>query len=653
MNPANVWSSPSLPSLPAVAVRLLELTRDPETEFPAVVETIKRDPAITAKILKATNSSFFACASKVTTIERAVLLRGTTGVTSLALSFSLVQSATARGDLAEYYQRYWRQSVVQGLAAELIGRRWGKDHECEFFLAGLLADIGQLAMLKTVGKQYGPVLARAGEERVCPLALERAELGFDHVEVGTKLMENWRLPAELAAAARLHHADPQEIDQLAGGEGGEAVDLVRAVATATAAGEYFCQPQKGTALERLRVLGGRFYAMSEADVQAFVGGVKGRVDEAADIFAVSPDQVAHPEELMAQANEHLAELVVRERVAGSLAEQRGQAAERERARLQSQNEELQRRASVDALTGVYNRRSFDEALARDVNRSARAATTVGLVFVDVDHFKKLNDTYGHPFGDEVLRQVAATLQGKLRGTDVLARYGGEEFVVLAAEPTEAGAQKLAERLRAAIAEGCYRFGQQEVTVTASVGVAVGVPQRSDDDFAARLVAAADEAMYEAKHGGRNRVAFRSLLDEETRQLTKAALQRRFSRWLVARGVLDIPAITPALPTSGQRPRLGELARQCGALDGAAADRIAAAQVENGGRFGETAVRLGLLSADQVATLLAWQAEAPERLAENLARLGLLCAAEAQALLDEYYAAAPLSPPTTAREPVVA
>ncbi len=200
INLEKIWSSPQLPTLPAVAVKLLELSEDPQTEIYQVAQVIKTDPAITAKILKSTNSSYFAFRNEVTSIDRAVPLLGATMVTSLALSFSLVEAAMSAGPLVQHYKTYWMKSVVQAVAAEMLGERTRiKD---QFFLAGLLADLGRLAMLKTIGPDYAPVLDEAEETQRDLMAVERETLGFDSIEAGIQLMTRWKLPDSLIQAAR-------------------------------------------------------------------------------------------------------------------------------------------------------------------------------------------------------------------------------------------------------------------------------------------------------------------------------------------------------------------------------------------------------------------------------------------------------------------
>ncbi len=162
-------------------------------------------------------------------------------------------------------------------------------------------------------------------------------------------------------------------------------------------------------------------------------------------------------------------------------------------------------ASVqDGLTGLVNRRALNDRLDAEIAHALRHRRELCLLMIDVDHFKRVNDTHGHLAGDEVLRQIADLLADQVRTEDVVARYGGEEFVVLTRDVPVHGAAALAERLRAAVAVRRFRFEQLSMRVTISVGIS-SLSGLLAERSAPRLLAAADVALYKAKSSGRNRV----------------------------------------------------------------------------------------------------------------------------------------------------
>lgn len=638
IDPKKIWSSNQLPTLPVVAVRLLELIKDPETEIRDIVKVIKTDPAIAAKILKATNSSFFGFKSEVTSIERAVPMLGTTMITSLAMSFALSDASMSQGPLAEHYHEYWKQSIVHGAVAELLSKQSRKGLEAEFFLVGLLMDLGRLAMLKTISHEYLPVLESARDYQRELYDIEHEMLGINHVEVGVQLMKNWRMPEALISAVQSHH---QPLESLQSQEGDENYELISGSALTAIIGDYYCSNHKGTSLHNMRELSQHIYGMSEEALQEFLEHASARINTTGELFSVDMSEFGDPTELMAQANEQLSMLAMREHVAGTQAVARTEAVEREKQELASRNQELQKQVMHDPLTKVYNRSYFDQAIAREINLSGRTATPVGLIFIDVDHFKKLNDTFGHQFGDLVLQRVAKLLGEDLRSTDILARYGGEEFVILVGQPTEKGLEKLAERIRARIEAEHIMCGEKPVPVTASLGAAFTISSRDPKGLCEQLIAAADGAMYEAKEDGRNRVRLRCLLDEQERRLYQGINQARFSRWLVSRSIIDIPTVSRALlGCKTEHIHIGQLAINEGYLTADDVDDVLKDQDIHGDRFGITSIRMGLLTDDQVIYLLALQQESPRSVASALIKQGLLDQNWAKNLVEEFLAEAP-------------
>jgi diguanylate cyclase (GGDEF)-like protein len=176
------------------------------------------------------------------------------------------------------------------------------------------------------------------------------------------------------------------------------------------------------------------------------------------------------------------------------------------------NEMLKYIGLTDSLTGVYNRRYIERRLLEEIARARRQNLRLACMYIDIDHFKNVNDTAGHQAGDEVLREAAARIKQELRLSDAVGRFGGEEFVALLLDTDPASACQVAERIRASVAGRPFRLPDgDEINISVSIGVA-GVdglnrrePEGPDEALALGLLANADTALYQAKHAGRNRV----------------------------------------------------------------------------------------------------------------------------------------------------
>ncbi|WP_290618289.1 MULTISPECIES: GGDEF domain-containing protein [unclassified Arsukibacterium] len=173
--------------------------------------------------------------------------------------------------------------------------------------------------------------------------------------------------------------------------------------------------------------------------------------------------------------------------------------------LAEKNRLLEQQSMLDTLSGIFNRACFDKRLQNELNRSRREKTCLGLVLVDIDHFKKINDTHGHLAGDAAIQQIASELSAGLkRSSDAVFRYGGEEFAMLLPGTSLAGCIELAEDIRQKIGSTPLQIGSLSLTVTLSAGcyAAVADAHSCSNDY----IAAADSALYQAKYLGRNRTA---------------------------------------------------------------------------------------------------------------------------------------------------
>ena len=311
---SKIWTSSQLPTLPLVAMKLVEISKQPETGAKDIARLIKTDPAISAKILTAVNSASAGIGSDVSSIDQAVPLLGMTEVTALAISFSLAKDSASGGSMAGHYKNYWTQSVVQAAAAELLGKKIQRGLEHEYFLAGLLVDFGRLAMLKTISDEYRSVLEQWSGERKHLYSIESEVLGVNHIEVGMKLMHECNLPGCLIRMVEFHHAP---LLRLFGEMYAPDFDMIKAIAVSASVGDFYCSNDKGRALARISKLGNDFFGFSEADVEDFIHQTDDRISEVSRLLSVEKSKLPDLNELLAQADEQLADLAKQLQTAGN------------------------------------------------------------------------------------------------------------------------------------------------------------------------------------------------------------------------------------------------------------------------------------------------------------------------------------------------
>jgi len=163
------------------------------------------------------------------------------------------------------------------------------------------------------------------------------------------------------------------------------------------------------------------------------------------------------------------------------------------------HEEIYRLTTIDGLTQIFNKRYFLEMLERELSRAKRYRRELSLLMFDIDHFKSINDSYGHLAGDYVLKQMSTAVKGKIRREDVFARYGGEEFAIILPEIDGPGALVMAEKIRRLIEKTGFKFEETKIPVTVSVGVTTS----TEPDDSPTLIKRADDRLYDAKNAGRN------------------------------------------------------------------------------------------------------------------------------------------------------
>jgi len=483
----------NLPSLPAVALEVLRISQDEDATLDAMASCLSRDPALAAKLLRLANSSLFGGAKSVTTLQRATMLLGMKTVKLMALSFSLASSLPKKGKQGSFdFSEYWHRSLVCAIAARALARLVKSTQSDEAFLCGLLAHFGKLILMRCMPEEYEPVLAEAhGWPEV---ALEEQRLGFSSTDVCATLLKAWELP-ELIYVGVGYWPHTKERSGIQDPPQRRLVELLELAHLAEC---VLCDADKGAPLTRLHAEMERLHGIPHGEVDALLVGLETGINETAELLSIQlPGNTSH-EHLLDQARTQMVSVSLGTAVDLVAAQRRNQ-------ELEVQKKELESRASLDKLTGLPNRAAFDAFLEREVRARLQGAVprALGLVMIDIDHFKRFNDTYGHPVGDEVLRMVGALLDRLTRKGDLSARYGGEEFVVVLPQTNPFGLKTLAERLRDAIHAETLEVDGKRLSVTASFGGACIARFEGMNDVAA-LIKLADHHLYQAKKKGRDR-----------------------------------------------------------------------------------------------------------------------------------------------------
>lgn len=496
-----------LPSIPAVAMRLLGMISDPDLPTAEIVNLVQTDPAITANILKAANSPVFGAGKSIDSLHRAVVWLGRQAVSCLALTFSLSEKAREGGALNGHYKDYWLRSVIHALAMEFLGKRGFLASSGGLFVAGLLMDLGRLALLQNQASDYSTLLDESRLPGRRLVDLEQARLGTTHPDVSAELLAAWSLPDAIVAVARNHELLPgQVLDQ----RGIEHFPQIAAANVAAATADFLCGVNPMESFQRLEFLTSKLYSFSQIEMREYLDGVKERLHASSGLLSADTSGMPSTTELLARAMEQLSVLSLQSIAQLQAVAGRATPSGDEIQELRMKLYELEKSSCRDALTGVYKRDYFEGRLTQRLRQSDGQPVTLGILFGDVDKFKRINDTCGHAAGDAVLIAVATVLQSCVRNTDVVARYGGDEFVILAESPDPTFLEKLAERIHQQLASTTVRAGTEEIRVAMSLGGAFIsiVPNERQLAQPLRLVALADEAMYECKRRGGNAVTIK-------------------------------------------------------------------------------------------------------------------------------------------------
>jgi diguanylate cyclase (GGDEF)-like protein len=438
------------------------------------------------------NSSSFGRPGQVSDIQQAIMTLGLRSVNVLALSFSLTSAFQGDGDDRFDYTKYWTSSAVTTTASRILAEEYLPQFADEAFLAGILCDFGQLVLAEGAADRYHPVLKRMAKSNAPIHVVEREVLGGDHAEIGGELLRYWGLPPLICGATHYHH-DPNHDANTDGDERALAqiLNIASFVANIYSGTEIF------SGLKSLQEVAREFLGMDASLCHELLEATEANMGEIVEMLGLECNDPAEIAEIRMCAAEHL----VKQSIALN---QQIQAVSADSPELKKRNIDLEERATTDALTGLRNRGYFDEWLESERERAAQSGHALGLLMLDIDHFKSVNDDHGHQRGDELLKAIASTIQESAGPDNIVCRYGGEEFTVIAPEYDRDRLESLAEDLRVAVARTSVTHAGQTIHRTVSIG-GFAHPAGSSPPDSQRLLEIVDTELYRAKSRGRDRI----------------------------------------------------------------------------------------------------------------------------------------------------
>ena len=486
----------TLPSLPAIAVRIIQEVKKDTSSMTDLAEIISYDPALSAKILKIANSSFYALPYKVESIERAVNVLGLEALKNIALSFVIVKGLKKNSVDRFDHEFFWKRSITAAVCSEMLSARMGLQRE-DTFVTPLLMDIGIIIFYLTQPDEYLRVFDEKKADKLSIAEAERKVFGFDHQEVGSEMLREWGLSDDIHIPIAYHH-NPDDCRP-------DLRDMSEVLMMADITSSVYHSDKSTEKMVEIQKLLQQKLDISEQEASTFIDAVAEKTIEILATFEIDAGDMKPYSQILQEANEELGKLNLSyEQLLMELKKEKEKVDELA-AELKDANEKLRGLAFRDGLTGLYNRRFFEDQFEKELDRVNRYSRILSLVMIDIDHFKNINDTYGHPQGDIILSTVAQVFDTAIRHPDTAARYGGEEFVIILPETDIKGAVVLAERLRVAVEKLEIQTDSEMIKVTISLGVTEYRAEKGRKSMA-EVIGTADKALYNSKGTGRNKLS---------------------------------------------------------------------------------------------------------------------------------------------------
>ena len=470
-----------LPTLPGIAIKILEAVQRPNPDLQEIAEILANDPPLSAEVLKLINSPFFGLSRKVTSVFHAVSMLGMNVIKNIALSFALVKEFSKNGQGDFDYPSFWKYSLTTAIAARKTAESVYSEGAEDAFFIGLLHDMGTLTLARCMPDQYQLVINDSHHGTSDNHRVEKQIFGFDHMDVGRHLIRSWGLPSKFWQPIGCHH-DPKDLSAV----DSEARIMAPILHLATLYADLDPSANAPTQLALIDHFLKEYGYDRKIEVDKLALEILEEAKRFFPYFEIEFEDDTGYTETIERAR---AELI---NVSADFIDQL--------VNQQSQISNLKQQATHDGMTRLMNYQHFQETLNREIERSRRSHAPLTIVMADIDHFKAVNDTYGHLAGDHAIKAVASCLKTTLRETDHVARYGGEEFAMILYNVTAKEALTVMERVRQAVSELDISYDDNPFNITMSFGITSLADETTDRE---RFLDSADKALYDAKAGGRN------------------------------------------------------------------------------------------------------------------------------------------------------
>lgn len=486
-----ILSCDQLPTLPAVAMRVIELTANVNVKLDDLAETLQNDQGLAAKILKTVNSSFYGLRKPCSTINQALVMLGLSAVKSLALSFSLVQSVGSAKDGSFDFVPYWRRAIYTGVAAKLVAHRVVPAMEDEAFLGGLLQDVGMVAMYRGLRSEYTRVLEDAGEDHRQLVKHEIARVELQHPDVGAMLCQRWKLPEELIMPVKYHERPTAATAGF--------TEIVRAVGLGNLMHDALTDADPSPAVGKLYSRGQEWFGLQQSELDELMRSVAQHAREMGSLFKLDTGEAANPDKILARAAERTEEL---------------KTSAEARAQMVGVDKLVTDAGTEDPLTGVATRERGLRLAEECFDKARGEGKSLSLIAVSIDDLARIVQTMGSDGSDVAVVEVSTFVQDLVQPMGAtVCRWDAGLFVVIAPGLDRVEAVRAAGEIRSGIETAGPTWltrSRRAVDVRVSVGVAClerAVAGRTTSAFTKlqQLLTAAVRASEAAQAAGGNGV----------------------------------------------------------------------------------------------------------------------------------------------------